>query len=515
MHPVGLCSQWSCAYARRLGIAVLIVVLIIVINRGGTPRLPLASADQAPRGAAGLAVVFAMQQRLRTRRALLPASAHVSRLRDALQSLVGGAFSAPLWLRLPGRQGTPDQPAGQLAALLPIARATTAPGDPAHTLPALLTPIAGFFGAQWAALAALDPAQGQLTLIAGHPQAVNASAERRLPWPAELGQVPGAALPLVIETPQADPRLAQLYARPGLATGPLVIVPLCAGDQPIGALLLALTQPRALDAQALQAAPLIAGYAAAALAHSQLYAEAQQARQLKSSILDTISHEFRTPITAILGFTELYQEHVLGPVSAEQHEALDAIYRNTHRLLKLVDDMLDLARIATGKLDLLAGPVHTELYVREANTLLAPRLAQQQVSLALEFAQPLPLAWADARWLRRVLLNLVAYLLQSASVHSIRIRTGIAATQHGTPEIQIEIAGDSFDVPEHERATFFEAFVVPAAQFVNTPARLGLAISKYAVSAMGGQLTLVQPAAGASAFLLTLRTAEGTLDQPT
>jgi signal transduction histidine kinase len=282
---------------------------------------------------------------------------------------------------------------------------------------------------------------------------------------------------------------------------------------------------------------MIAGYVAAAIANAQLFDASQQAVRAKSAVLDTVSHEFRTPITAILGFTELYQERVLGPVTEEQHEALEAVQRNAHRLLKLVDDLLDLARLESGKLDMSLYPVEIELCVREAVGLLSTQLRQKQLGLRLEIAENLPFAWGDSMWLRRVLLNLLTNAIRFTSAGEITVRAyadqGLQAEDQKAatngagdglsafgpaPLVVIEIEDTGMGIPELEQQRIFEPFrraedaphTIPA----GSGSGLGLAISKRAIDQMDGQLSVRSLPGQGSTFTITLRAAELALEHP-
>jgi two-component system, NarL family, sensor histidine kinase EvgS len=276
----------------------------------------------------------------------------------------------------------------------------------------------------------------------------------------------------------------------------------------------------------LDLAQALAGYAATALDNQRLRETALQAERTKSAILDAVSHEFRTPITAVLGFTELYQEQVLGPVTEEQQEALDAIHRNAHRLLKLVDDLLDLARLEAGRLDMTLYPVEVGLCIAEAASILAsilaPQFQQKQLDLRLEVAEQLPLAWADAMWLRRVLVNLLANALRYTSTGTITVRAFEAKPPHSIfaeeRRLMIEIEDTGRGIPESEHLLIFDAFQradgAQATLPTSSGSGLGLAISKRAIDQMDGHLALRSQPDQGSIFTIALHTAELAIEHP-
>jgi signal transduction histidine kinase len=452
------------------------------------------------------------------------------RLRITLTPLADASskrLGALLTLRNLPEQSDDEAPAYQsadLTALRQIAATTGSAQDWHEQLRAMAIGARNTLRMNHAWVGLIDQAREQLTIV------VESGAETgenligmAIPISAEAcPELYQVDTPVTIADPQNDQRLAAMHEilrRRGARS--LLIVPLRNSDGLIGTLNLISTTPRQFEPKQLALAQTIAGYMAAAIANRQLYEAAQQADRAKSAILDAVSHEFRTPITAILGFTELYQESVLGPVTEEQLEALDAVHRNAHRLLKLVDDLLDLARLEAGKLDISLYPVEVGLCIKDAVGLLAPQFQQKQLELRLEIADELPLAWADSMWLRRVLTNLLTNSLRYAGSGMLTVRAFEAAQPseaNDTRRLLIEIEDAGRAIPEAEQELIFNAFQRTASVAATMPAssgaELGLTISKRAVDQMEGQLTLhSQPGLG-SIFTITLHTAELALEHP-
>jgi PAS domain S-box-containing protein len=429
--------------------------------------------------------------------------------------------------------------AADLTTLHHVASAVGATLDARALLQAIVTTTRDALGMAHATVGLIDERRCELRIIAESDAADGASAvgaTLSLRGPFEQHWQSGA--PLAFEDALADERLALLrglLARRN--TRGLLVVPLRANDRLIGTLNLASPTPYQFDREELALAQMIAGYVAAALANAQLFETSQQAVRAKSAILDAVSHEFRTPITAILGFTELYQENVLGPVTEEQQEALEAIYRNGHRLLKLVDDLLDLARLEAGKLDLLLYPVEVSLCVREATGLMQAQIRQKQLGLRLEIADDLPMALADSMWLRRVLVNLLTNAVRFTSAGEITVRayaddrpptTDHQSTAYGanfdslaagpSSSVVIEVEDTGTGIPELEQQTIFEAFRRAEDTGHTIPngagSGLGLAISKRASDQMEGQLSVRSQTGQGSTFTIALRMAELALEHP-
>ncbi|HJZ48698.1 MAG TPA: HAMP domain-containing sensor histidine kinase [Roseiflexaceae bacterium] len=415
--------------------------------------------------------------------------------------------------------------AAQLAALRHIAEASGTAHDSRELLDTIVDVARDALAVGHASIGRIDDARGQLTIVAG--SAATPGGEL-IGLALPLGGRPGARpwqldAPLEIADPCHDERLATLHdLLVRRDAGALLIVPLRAGHELLGTLNLAGAKTRHFDEADLDLAQALAGYAATGLANQRLREAALQAERAKSAILDAVSHEFRTPITAVLGFTELYQENVLGPVSAEQEEALEAIHRNAHRLLKLVDDLLDLARLQAGRLDMSLYPVEVGLCIREATALLAAQFQQKQLDLRLEIADDLPLAWADAMWLRRVLVNLLANALRYTSAGAITVRAFEARLPQGLTtsarHLIIEIEDTGRGIPETEQQLIFDAFQrADGAQRTfptSSGSGLGLTISKLAIDQMDGQLALRSQLDQGSTFTIALHTAELAFEHP-
>jgi signal transduction histidine kinase len=412
-----------------------------------------------------------------------------------------------------------------VAVLRQVAVALGATQESRQLLDTVVEAARAALGVAHASIGQIDTARGQLTIIAGSATSRD-SAMIGLELPlsgGSDGQPWQLDAPLEIADPRHDQRLAVLHDLLAHRDASiLLIVPLRAGGQLLGTLNLADTTARHFDAMDLDLAQALAGYAATVLDNQHLREAALQAERAKSVILDAVSHEFRTPITAVLGFTELYQEHVLGPVTEEQQEALEAIHRNAHRLLKLVDDLLDLARLEAGRLDMSLYPVEVGLCISDAAELLAAQFKQKQLDLRLEIADQLPLAWADAMWLRRVLVNLLANALRYTSTGAITVRAFESSLPHSRSAdercLMIEIEDTGRGIPEAEHLLIFDAFQrASGAQAVfptSSGSGLGLAISKRAIDQMDGQLVLRSQPERGSIFTIVLHTAELAIEHP-
>jgi signal transduction histidine kinase len=186
----------------------------------------------------------------------------------------------------------------------------------------------------------------------------------------------------------------------------VLAVPLLSHERVIGVLALGDRKGRSFRQEEVLLAQGFAEQAALALENARLYAEARDANRAKDEFLATLSHELRTPLTAMLGWVRMLQSGSLDVVTRER--ALQVIDRNTKLQAQLIDDLLDVSRIVTGKLSLELKAVDVGAIVEAA--LDAVTLGAQAKSVTLErridpAAGP---AWGDAHRLQQVVWNLLS-----------------------------------------------------------------------------------------------------------
>jgi signal transduction histidine kinase len=231
-------------------------------------------------------------------------------------------------------------------------------------------------------------------------------------------------------------------------------------------------------------------------------AELRAANAAKNDFLSRMSHELRTPLTAIGGFAELL---ALDELSDEQHQAATTIHRASQHLLKLVDDVLDIAQIEAGALSISLEPVPVAPVIDGALELTEPLARRQWVSLASETPDHLYVL-ADNQRLKQVVVNLIVnaikYNRRSGSVT-------VLARQQATGLVRIEVAdtGPGLDGSAISRLFVpFERLNAEADDIEGSG--LGLALSKSMVEGMGGRIGVDSQVAVGSTFWVELRQAQ-------
>jgi PAS domain S-box-containing protein len=213
---------------------------------------------------------------------------------------------------------------------------------------------------------------------------------------------------------------------------------------------------------------------------------AEAASAAKSEFLASMSHELRTPLNAVLGFAQLLQRDRKQPLSERQRERVDHVVRGGEHLLRLIDDVLDLARIEAGGVTISAEPVGVRELLDEVVSTLEPVAARNGVSIAISAISPgLPPVIADRTRLAQILMNFgsngIKYNRAGGHV------TFLVARGEGT--VRISIVDDGLGIPEDKRARIFEPFHRAGQETGPIEGTgIGLAISKRLAELMKGSV---------------------------
>jgi signal transduction histidine kinase/CheY-like chemotaxis protein len=211
---------------------------------------------------------------------------------------------------------------------------------------------------------------------------------------------------------------------------------------------------------------------------------AHDASLAKSRFLATLGHEVRTPMTGVLGMSELLLDT---PLSASQRDYAVAIRGAGEHLLRLVNGALDLARAEAGKLELADAPFDPAALARDVAALMAPLARRRGVAFELDIGHSVPACvHGDADRVRQILLNLVGNAVKFTGDGSITLR--VAATATGL-RLSVDDTGPGIDAAQRARLfRRFEAGADSATRFGGSG--LGLAICEELAHAMGGAITV-------------------------
>jgi signal transduction histidine kinase len=232
----------------------------------------------------------------------------------------------------------------------------------------------------------------------------------------------------------------------------------------------------------------------------------REVNQLKSEFVSLVSHELRTPLTAVTGYIDLLLEGQGAQSAAKRQEILTIVKRNTERLVRLIDDLLDLSRMEAGKVELQITALDLIALIADVVGLLRPQIEAKGQRLTFDPTQTLPAVAGDAERIRQVLINLLA------NAHKYTPPGGqIWLTAHTEPGwARIDVRDNGIGLSPDEQAHLFEGFFRarrPAGQEVEGTG-LGLPITRLLVEMHGGRLTVTSVPGEGSTFTFTLPAAE-------
>lgn len=222
---------------------------------------------------------------------------------------------------------------------------------------------------------------------------------------------------------------------------------------------------------------------------------AEEASAQKSDLLAKISHEIRTPLNAILGFAEVMLEERFGAIGNDRYkEYLKDVHASGSHVISLVNDLLDLAKIEAGRLELSFTSVGLNELVSSCVTLLQPQAARDRIVMRTSFAPKLPPVVADERSMRQIVLNLVSNAIKFTDAGG-QVIVSTAVTDRGEVAFRVRDTGIGMTPEEVEAA--LEPFRQLATSRKRGGTGLGLPLTKALVEANRGAMQIAsQPREG-------------------
>src|SRR5213079_117665 len=212
---------------------------------------------------------------------------------------------------------------------------------------------------------------------------------------------------------------------------------------------------------------------------SRLNAELDQAGKLKDQFLANVSHELRTPLNSVIGFSDLLLTMATpeNPLTDTQRDYLETIARNGRHLLHLINELLDLSKIAAGRMELRREPLDLEALLREAAESVHAQVEARRHQLAIESPGEAVLVDADHVRLRQVLLNLLSNAIKFTPEGG-RITLNARLEDTGR-QVRVAVSDTGIGIAPHDQARLFQEFVQldagPSRHYEGTG--LGLALS--------------------------------------
>jgi signal transduction histidine kinase len=289
----------------------------------------------------------------------------------------------------------------------------------------------------------------------------------------------------------------------------MLAVPMIREGEIIGAIIVSRREKGSFSDHQVGLIKTFADQAVIAIENVRLFNEIQdKSRQLeiagkhKSEFLANMSHELRTPLNAIIGFSEVLLEKMFGEMNEKQEDYLKDIHSSGKHLLSLINDILDLAKVEAGRMELNLSKFDLPTAINNALTLIRERAMRQSIALAAEVDPQLGELNADERKLKQILLNLLSNAVKfTPEGGSITVGARIKGDM-----IEIAVTDTGIGIAPEDQAAVFEEFKQVGTDYTRKAegTGLGLALTRRLVELHGGAMRLESEPGKGSTFAFTL-----------
>lgn len=272
----------------------------------------------------------------------------------------------------------------------------------------------------------------------------------------------------------------------------------------------------------------------------RLYSEVARANTAKSEFLANISHELRTPLNAIVGFVELLKDGVYGELTPRQVPPVDRIAASATHLRHLVDQVLDIAKIAAGRLEVHPETIVLRPFVLNVASELESLVNERGLTFSIAVGASLPRVRTDPTHLRQILVNLIGNAVKYTPSGGVSVRARFVGAQGGSPShprrdtpedpvlltrapdarqvwIALQVIDTGVGIAPADQARIFDEFeqvnAGPRGESMQRGTGLGLAISRRLAQLLGGDITVDSTLGKGSTFTLWLPVQPTELEQ--
>ncbi|MEW6403466.1 MAG: PAS domain S-box protein [Chloroflexota bacterium] len=326
-----------------------------------------------------------------------------------------------------------------------------------------------------------------------------------------VGKVTGQGTPVVVN----DTSQKSIHRKNPLLpdTQAEAAIPLRIGNRIIGALDIQSTSTNAFSEDEIEVLQTLADQVAVAIDNARSYELSQQAvmelrefDRLKSQFLANMSHELRTPLNSIIGFSRVILKGIDGPVTELQQQDLTAIYNSGQHLLGLINNILDLAKIEAGKMELAFDEVNMTDVTNSVLSTMAGLTKDKPITLKRNIQADLPMIRADAIRIRQVMINLLSNAAKFTDEGEIVVDVALKPGPGSRPEIVVSVTDTGPGIAQEDLSKLFQPF----SQVDDSPTRktggtgLGLSICQQLIQMHGGRIGVHSEIGKGSTFYFAL-----------
>lgn len=290
-------------------------------------------------------------------------------------------------------------------------------------------------------------------------------------------------------------------------------IPLRIGTRTVGVIDIQSKQTHAFTADDIAVLQSLGDQVAVAIDNARSYELSQQlikdlreVDKLKSQFLANMSHELRTPLNSIIGFSRVILKGIDGPVTDMQQQDLTAIYNSGQHLLGLINDILDLARIEAGKMELNFEEVHLSDMVNSVLATAKGLVKEKPIQLLAKIPDGVPAVRGDTMRVRQIFINLLSNASKFTDEGSITVEAKVQKSPTGKLETVIHVTDTGPGISQEDQEKLFKAFsqVDGSATRKSGGSGLGLSICANLVQLHGGRIGVTSAEGRGSTFWFTL-----------
>jgi signal transduction histidine kinase len=297
-------------------------------------------------------------------------------------------------------------------------------------------------------------------------------------------------------------------------------VPITHKQEIIGAIAVESNRPAAFDPRNVEVAIRVVDHAAVAIANAILYEQVIEANDAKSEFVSMVSHELKTPMTSVQGYTDLILSGVTGEINPKQREYLQTITSNIRRMGTLIQDLTDISRIETNHLNISPAPMSFAKVISDTLQITQTLSQEKDIEVHLDLPVNLPAVMGDQERLIQVMTNLLSnackysppgsdvYLTVKADLHR---GHGVDNGRPPQPVLVCSVRDTGYGISESDQARlftkFFRAYDPNIRQSPGTG--LGLSITKGIVELHGGRIWFESKLGEGTTFHFTIPQVDG------